>query len=280
MALGRGLRGRPRAEPRLRPPLSPRPHAPAPPHPGCRERGVGDDGHLSQRLGPGPGAGLCVLGPGEHRGQRVPGVAHHRPVEPRRHRRRSGRHLAALGAFIPRHLAGQRVGLHGSLRPPLRHPDGRCGDGAEGEGRGLDAAERGPVPLVDPELLRHDRRARREGAHLVRQPGGDRAARVRAGRAGRTARHRPRPPRRPRVRAGPVRSSTAARTRPPSSSSACRRGTAPIATSKPSSPISGSGPPSAATSPTCATSPSARSSRPYWPTRPCTIRSPAWPTDS
>ena len=48
--------------------------APTPSHLHIRiaaERGVGDHGHLSHRLGSGPGARLRVLGPGEHRGGRV-----------------------------------------------------------------------------------------------------------------------------------------------------------------------------------------------------------------
>ena len=193
VALARRLHRQPAAELRVQPPLPSRPDPSAPAHPDRRQRGCGDDGHLSHRLGSGPGAGLCVLGAGEHRGGRIAGLAHHGLVEPRRHCRRAGRHLATLGPVVPLDVAGQCAGVDGSRRPSLCHPHGGCGDGAEGDGRELDAAERGPVPLVDPELLRRDHGGRRGGAPLVRQPGSHPTARVRAVRAGRTAGHRNRP---------------------------------------------------------------------------------------
>ena len=84
---------------------------------------------------------------------------------------------AGLGAVEALQLRERRPGPDGSLRAALHHPHGRGDHGAEGGGRVVDAAERGPLPLPDPELLGCDHGDGRGGPLHLRQPGRLRAPR-------------------------------------------------------------------------------------------------------
>ena len=67
------------------------------------------------------------------------------------------------------------LALMGAFVAALHHPHGRGDHGAEGGGRVVDAAERGPLPLPDPELLGYHDGDRRGGPLHLRQPRGLRA---------------------------------------------------------------------------------------------------------
>ncbi len=137
--------------------------------PGGLARRGGDRGHLPERVGPGAHRGLRLRGTRERLPRRVAHVAAHGAVEPPRHRRGSGGHLAALGALVPlgRQERGPRA--HGRVRAPVRHPHGRGDDRAERGRRDLHARERRAFPLPRPELHRHHLRHGRRGAHPLRR---------------------------------------------------------------------------------------------------------------
>ena len=153
--------------------------------------------HLPDRLGTGPVGRVRIHRPRGHRQVRVPFVDVRDRVEPGRHGRRRTGDLGRAAAVGADRGAVDGAVHDGCLRPDLRHPHGRCHDGAEGGGRGCRPAQRGPLPVTDPELLGRDHDHRRRGLLPLPVPRRRTAARLPTACPGRPQGDRLRPPGRP-----------------------------------------------------------------------------------